>query len=79
MEETRLLIASELAVGDSAEEIESFLQKNFHSYGWDAYNRRFDATLREVRPYHSIIARIYVDDENRFTHAEVVDHYYGLP
>ena len=65
-------IAQELQVGDSFEEIESFLKDHGMVYDFDYDSGRFQARLPEdERKADNIAIYLYVDIDGRFLRAEV--------
>lgn len=78
-EQTKRLIANELAVGDNSDSIEAFFQKHNIIYSYDRFARRYQAIIRNVssdpRVDQSVLVDIYVDDMRRFQRAEVHDSF----
>jgi hypothetical protein len=79
MDGMRALIAAELQIGDSAEEIEAFYERHNLQYTWDGLLIWGYEGIRGVRPNTDMYVRIYVDKDRRFLRSEVDYVYRGLP
>lgn len=75
-ENVRSMIEEELPVGASADDIESFLERNSTSFSWDRISGTYVAIIREVTPAYAITIDIFVDEQRRFVRAEVLQSYY---
>ena len=78
-EEIRQLIASELRVGSTADDIESFFKKHNITYSYDEFSARYQAVMRNVtkteKMDHAIVIYIYVDKNMSFKSSELNDSF----
>ncbi|GAA1996600.1 hypothetical protein GCM10009754_88500 [Amycolatopsis minnesotensis] len=77
--EVELMIAEELKVGATAEEIEEFFEKHDITHSYDEFSQRYQAIIRDVprssKANHAIIIYIYVNDQMRLQEYEVEDSF----
>lgn len=73
------MINSELPVGSSSQQIEQFFQKHGLPFSYDRFSKRYNSIIRNVSPQpntdHAIVIYLYVDDEGKFTRAEIRDSF----
>lgn len=78
-EGVRVLIESELALGASSQEIESFFNRHSLPFGFDRYANRYYGIIRDVSPDpgvdQAIVIYLNVDELKRFKSAEVRDSF----
>lgn len=81
-EQTRRLIADELAVGAAPQAIEEFFLRHGIAYSYDRFAHRYQAIIRGVSPDprvdQAVSIFIYVDDQGRFVRAEAHDTFTAL-
>ena len=77
--EVQVMIDSELSVGASAQEIESFFEKRGIGFSFSTFQDRYNSIYRDVSRYTFIdkvvVIHIYVDSDKEFTRASVYPSY----
>lgn len=81
--ELEALIYRNLAVGDSPEKIEAFLQEQQWPYDYDRFATRYSASYPEGSVHNlftikGVMILIYVDETKNFVRAEVEEVYTGM-
>lgn len=78
--ELRERVAAELAVGDSAAEIEAFYRRaGVGHFGWNDLSERYEGWRESTRSNWAIYLYIYVDDEGHFLRSEVMSLFCCMP
>lgn len=75
-DEVRTLIAKEISVGASSDQVEKFFKRHKISYSYDEFSNRYQSRI-DVTKYHCIFTLIFLDNGKRFARADVQDIYTG--
>jgi len=75
-ERMEAIIATELHVGDSVEDIEKFIARHEIPCNWEPQTLGYYCRLREPNSHRSVYIRIKIDNENRIKEIYIHD---GLP
>lgn len=80
--EVRELIASELRVGSTSEEIEAFFNKHEIDFSYDRFSERYQGIIRNVSDNkevdQAVTIYIYVDKQKQFKSSEVNDSFTAI-
>lgn len=77
--EVKRMMAKELKVGSTANEIEEFFTKHNITHSYDEFSQRYQAIIRDIpgssKANHAIVIYVYVNDEMKLQEYEVEDSF----